>query len=416
MAFKMNKPSITQGTAGHRSATETHLKMSALKAKEDEGSSDMMLDYSYTPDPKAISYSDAYNDNLKWKYPEVTGEHAADHTKVDKHGREYGGTTAERRKQFETAAKAWNMKTYGTHNPTADAKKAGINKEELAKRFKASSTKTPGGGTEATVKSNSKPLNSSDLKGKTVIKDRPMNQDKSRIRNADGTMKSREVRAAEDKARREKEAASKAPKSESKRGQTIITKGKSHTGATTKTVDRGGKVRRVVSKDAQGNKSVVKYDREGNVKKTGKQKRAEKEAKKDAERAENAAENAASNARRSADLAASRASHDKKVAEKESNKRAADKISNDAKTQKYLDSNSKKRFDLNREADRLVAQSGGKLRKGQARRSIKRDNKRTAETTAQNAESTKKANTKKAADALEKDVAASAMKKYKTKY
>ena len=36
------------------------------------------------------------------------------------------------------AAKKWNMKTYGTHSPTARAKKLGISKSELAKRYKAS--------------------------------------------------------------------------------------------------------------------------------------------------------------------------------------------------------------------------------------------------------------------------------------
>jgi hypothetical protein len=355
MAFKMNKPSVTQGTAGHKSATESHLKMSALKAKEDEGSSDMMLDYSYTPDPKAISYEDAY---MKPEVPGGEGSHA----------------------DFLKRAKAWNMKTYGTHNPTADAKKAGINKAELAKRFKASSTKTktepvkdtstiktkdgtitntekPGGGTKAKVESNSKPLNSSDEKGKTVIKDRPMNQDKSRIRNADGTMKSREVRAAEDKARREKEAGStrksskmtgpKAPESKTKLNERLVTRTKSHTGATTKTVDRGGKVRRVVSKDAQGNKTVVKYDRKGNVKKTGKQRRAEKEANKDAERAEK------------------KATYNTKKAE------------------------------MNAKNARVKAE---KIAKNNAEGDAK------------------KANMNKVMSDLEKDVAASAMKKYKTKY
>ena len=34
-------------------------------------------------------------------------------------------------------ARAWNKKTYGTHNPTADAKAAGISKAELAKQHKA---------------------------------------------------------------------------------------------------------------------------------------------------------------------------------------------------------------------------------------------------------------------------------------
>ena len=33
-------------------------------------------------------------------------------------------------------AKKWNLKKYGTENPTADAKKAGISKSELSKQFK----------------------------------------------------------------------------------------------------------------------------------------------------------------------------------------------------------------------------------------------------------------------------------------
>ena len=404
MAFKMNKPSITQGTVGHKSAAETHLKMSALKAKEDKESSDMMLDYSYTPDPKAKSYGQAYHGNLDYKYPSTKPEkegHWAgsdtDHTKVDKYGREYKGDTTlpkhsiegerSRQKEFETAAKAWNMKTYGTHNPTADAKKAGINKEELAKQHSGktsdssstSTTKTEpvkntskietkdgtitntdvkGGGTKATIESNSKPLNSSGGRGKVVNKDRPM---------------TREEETAQRKRREDKEAAeseketgtSKAPKSESKptfpgkeylkgvdklnmpQFSRIVTKTKSHTGATTKTVDRGGKVRRVVSKDAQGNKSVVKYDRKGNVKKTGKQKRAEKEAKKDAERAEK------------------KATYNTKKAE------------------------------MNAKNARVKAE---KIAKNNAEGDAK------------------KANMNKAADALEKDVADSAMKKHKTKY
>ena len=36
------------------------------------------------------------------------------------------------------AAKKWNMKTYGTHSPTARAKKLGISKSELSKQYKDS--------------------------------------------------------------------------------------------------------------------------------------------------------------------------------------------------------------------------------------------------------------------------------------
>jgi hypothetical protein len=41
-----------------------------------------------------------------------------------------------------SAAKEWNMKTYGTHNPTADAKKAGMTKAELAAKHKAGASKS----------------------------------------------------------------------------------------------------------------------------------------------------------------------------------------------------------------------------------------------------------------------------------
>jgi hypothetical protein len=36
------------------------------------------------------------------------------------------------------AAKKWNMENYGTHNPTARAKKLGISKSELSKQYKDS--------------------------------------------------------------------------------------------------------------------------------------------------------------------------------------------------------------------------------------------------------------------------------------
>jgi hypothetical protein len=132
MAFKMKGSPMQKGTAAHK-------KASALKATEDE---------------KATSYSDAYDENLDYKYPstkpEKEGHYGTDHTKVDKYGREYkgdttlpnsSGATRSRKKEFETAAKAWNMKTYGTHNPTADAKKAGLTKTELAAKHKASAAK-----------------------------------------------------------------------------------------------------------------------------------------------------------------------------------------------------------------------------------------------------------------------------------
>ena len=377
MAFKMNKPSTIQGTAGHRSAIESHLKMSALKATK--------------------TYEEAYKEAGMPDSP----------AKDDK-------------AHFIEKAKEWNMKTYGTHNPTADAKKAGITKAELAKAHKAetsdssststktnpvedtstiktkagtiTNTKIQDGGTRATVQSDGKPLNSSDEMGKTVIKDHSM--------------------TAEDKAKREKEAADTADTEEAALIAETASKpaakapGGTRTKVTakdgSKTISRGGRVVKTV--DAKGNKT--RYNKKGEETQ-GSINRKNKKANK----ATASAERDASNARRLAERDASRASHDTKVAEKKSDKRAADKISNDAKTRKYLSSNRKKRSDVKREADKLVAQSGDKLRKGQARRSVKRDNKRAAETAAQNAASTKKAKMNKVMDDVEKDVKSSATKK-----
>ena len=113
MGFKLPGKSIQTGTSGHASALKQ----------------------------KAKTYKEAYRENLKFK-----SDADDDYTKVDKYGKEYGGIEKPGRAEFTKAAKAWNMKTYGTHNPTADAKKGGMTKKELAAKHKASKTaevKTP---------------------------------------------------------------------------------------------------------------------------------------------------------------------------------------------------------------------------------------------------------------------------------
>ena len=65
---------------------------------------------------KAVSYKDAYADADKKKYKTY--------------------------EEFEKAAKDYNNKKYGTTNPTADAKKAGKTKEQLAKDVEAKKSET----------------------------------------------------------------------------------------------------------------------------------------------------------------------------------------------------------------------------------------------------------------------------------
>ena len=125
MAFKMKgspaKMGRISGTAGHGSA----LKMkagSALKAKN----------------PKAKTYDEAYD---------AMNER---NRIVDESGR----------KDFKKAAKDYNMKTYGTTNPTKAANAANMTKKEYAAKYKANKTKADSKTTTATK---------GDNKGKTVV-------------------------------------------------------------------------------------------------------------------------------------------------------------------------------------------------------------------------------------------------------
>ena len=89
---------------------------------------------------KGKTYREAYDENLEYKDEKGTSPHGDVWIKVDKYGREYGYDDDAGRAKFKKAAKAWNMKTYGTTEPTRDAKKAGISKKALATKYKASKT------------------------------------------------------------------------------------------------------------------------------------------------------------------------------------------------------------------------------------------------------------------------------------
>tara|TARA_R100001369_G_C3303447_1_gene166114 strand:+ start:641 stop:1477 length:837 start_codon:yes stop_codon:yes gene_type:complete len=82
--------------------------------------------------PLNKTYSEAYGGNL-------TYHGGGGKTTNQLSGSVYTGTEKEMEAAFTKEAKAWNMKTYGTHNPTSDYKKAGLSsKKELAAQFKAS--------------------------------------------------------------------------------------------------------------------------------------------------------------------------------------------------------------------------------------------------------------------------------------
>jgi hypothetical protein len=129
MAFKMNgSPAKTggiSGTAGHSSALKMKAE-SALKQKN----------------PKAKTYDEAF-DAMDYVPGKAEGNEKAvfKENKLDK--KLYQTKTKDAkateggRKSFTKAAKAWNMETYGTENPTSVANKGGMTKKELAAKHKA---------------------------------------------------------------------------------------------------------------------------------------------------------------------------------------------------------------------------------------------------------------------------------------
>ena len=127
MGFNLPGKSIQAGTSGHSSALKMKAEADASALKQ-----------------KAKTYDQAYED--MGFDPSESSDTETIYRKKDKYGKVYGAkntkTEDKGRAEFTKAAKAWNMKTYGTHNPTADAKKAGMTKKELAAKHKASKTTT----------------------------------------------------------------------------------------------------------------------------------------------------------------------------------------------------------------------------------------------------------------------------------
>ena len=117
----MNKPSIIQGTAGHKKAIKE------LKVQR-EG-------YSNLPDGRAKSSA------FQLSYEESWSKNA----KIQEKWKDRGGKEA-----YIKAAKAWNKKKYGTTEPTAEAKKQNITKKELAKTHAGKTTTTTTTDSDAT--------------------------------------------------------------------------------------------------------------------------------------------------------------------------------------------------------------------------------------------------------------------------
>ena len=114
-----------QGTAGHRSALKMKMEKDAAAKLKKESAMKMKMEAAAklkkASAMKAKTYSQAYADM----------EDAEGGGKKDKFGRVYKDEAS-----FTKAAKDYNMKTYGTTNPTAEAKKQNITKKQLAENKK----------------------------------------------------------------------------------------------------------------------------------------------------------------------------------------------------------------------------------------------------------------------------------------
>ena len=230
------------GTAGHSSALKMKAE-SALKAKN----------------PKAKTYEEAYGDVAM---------------KVGS------------KEKFMKDAKAYNMKTYGTENPTSTANKGGMTKKELAAKYKADSTGTK----TTTTKGGKTTTNISDSKGdtKVVTKKNLLNKGTTTRKStvlADGTTKESKFKKDKDGDNRMRKTTTKGTtdggayvkKSKDKfdkdgvrkKSKTTIKSdvdgdGKVDRKFKVKTNDKKGTEKTVVKEG--GRRTVIKTDKEGNTK------------------------------------------------------------------------------------------------------------------------------------------------------
>ena len=134
-----------QGTAGHRSALKMKMEKDAAAKLKKESAMKMKMEAAAklkeASAMKAKTYSQAYADM----------EDAEGGGKKDKFGRVYKDEAS-----FTKAAKEYNVKTYGTTNPTAEAKKQNITKKQLAEKKKKSTEKKPSNTVRELVKDENK--------------------------------------------------------------------------------------------------------------------------------------------------------------------------------------------------------------------------------------------------------------------
>ena len=134
-----------QGTAGHRSALKMKMEKDAAAKLKKESAMKMKMEAAAklkeASAMKAKTYSQAYADM----------EDAEGGGKKDKFGRVYKDEAS-----FTKAAKDYNMKTYGTTNPTAEAKKQNITKKQLAENKKKPAEKKPSNTVRELVKDENK--------------------------------------------------------------------------------------------------------------------------------------------------------------------------------------------------------------------------------------------------------------------
>ena len=205
------KMGTISGTAGHSSALKMKKESMAKMYKDSPMDKALVGDQDNLPEHLKAKIEAApgkmYDSPAKQKAAPVKS-HTKEHTTTYEeayygHGpsswKDYSKMTAKSKanqkkygtyEKYKKAAVDWNMKTYGTKNPTSAANKANMTKKEYAAKYKASKTKAEKTTTVATPPTSQKTVPASDAtKRKEGVKRDSIVKDE----NKDGNMLTRGI-------------------------------------------------------------------------------------------------------------------------------------------------------------------------------------------------------------------------------
>lgn len=174
----------------------------------------------------------------------------------------YAGLSAEKKSsmteaEFTAKAKAWNQKKYGTTEPTATAKKQGITKSNLASRVESGNyQKVPSAKAGNISSKNVDNLVSTPKPDNTLTSSAISGGGFTKI-NATDTKNNTAIQNTVNAASKTRKEKRFDRRTEAGRRTKEITT--DNTGTVTKTIRKGKKTKKTVTRDSSGNKTVSRY-------------------------------------------------------------------------------------------------------------------------------------------------------------